>query len=243
MSDSNTIRTACVIGAAGAIGRAFVDALCQRDDIQRLYAFSRTPSDSVHPKVVNGQLDYREPESIERAAATIDEPLDLIVVATGVLHDADGLRPEKTFRAMDADHMARVLKVNTIGPALVATHFLPKLRPASRSVFAALSARVGSIADNRLGGWYSYRASKAALNMILRTLAIEVARRNRHAIIVGLHPGTVDSALSEPFQANVPQGKLFTPQRSAKALLDVVDGLDSSASGSVFDWAGDRVPE
>jgi len=158
-----------------------------------------------------------------------------------VLHD-DGLRPEKSWRHLDADALARSYEVNAIGPALVAKHLLPRLRRDHKAVFAAMSARVGSIEDNRIGGWYAYRASKAALNQILRTLAIELGRRWPEAVCVGLHPGTTDTALSAPFQANVPAGKLFTPTFVAERLLTVVDDLDASASGGLYAWDGARIP-
>ena len=137
--------------------------------------------------------------------------------------------------------MARVFHLNTIGPALVAKHFLPVLPRDRRSLFAALSARVGSIGDNRIGGWHSYRASKAALNMLIRNYAIELGRTHSQAVCVALHPGTVDTALSEPFQANLPEGQLTAPGQAARNLLDVLDGLGSEDSGQLFDWAGKRV--
>ncbi len=168
-------------------------------------------------------------------------PVDLVIVATGILHRAS-ISPEKSMREMSANAMAEVFAINTIGPALVAKHFLPQLRRGSKSVFAALSARVGSIEDNRLGGWMSYRASKAALNMLIKTLSIEHGRRRPDSIIAGLHPGTVDTALSEPFQKNVPDGKLFTPAQSADYLLSVIDGLKASDTGGVFAWDGARIP-
>jgi len=138
--------------------------------------------------------------------------------------------------------MKQVFAINTIGPALVAKHFLPLLDRNRRSVFAALSARVGSISDNRLGGWYGYRASKSALNMIIKTLAIELSRRNREAICIGLHPGTVDSRLSAPFQNNVAADKLFAPDLAATQLLEVVDQVRSEQSGRLLAWNGLEIP-
>ena len=138
--------------------------------------------------------------------------------------------------------MAELFAVNTIGPALIAKHALPLLRRTSRAVFAALSARVGSIADNRLGGWHSYRASKAALNMLVKNLALELARTHPQALAVTLHPGTVDTALSAPFQRGVVPEKLFTPALSAGALLQVLDGLTPAQSGGLFAWDGAQVP-
>ena len=153
----------------------------------------------------------------------------------------DGTGPERSYKQIDADAMARVFHLNTIGPALVAKHFLPLLPRDRRSLFAALSARVGSIGDNRIGGWHSYRASKAALNMLIRNYAIELGRTHSQAVCVALHPGTVDTALSEPFQANLPEGQLTAPGQAARNLLDVLDGLGSEDSGQLFDWAGKRV--
>ena len=137
--------------------------------------------------------------------------------------------------------MSEVFRINTIGPALLAKHFLPLLRRDKKSAFAAISARVGSIGDNRLGGWASYRASKAALNMLLRTFSIEQARVNKNSVVVGLHPGTTDTGLSRPFQGNVPEGKLFTPAFVAERLLGVLDGLTPDATGQVFAWDGKRI--
>lgn len=137
--------------------------------------------------------------------------------------------------------MARILHLNTIGPALIAKHVLPafaRTRPAS---FAAISARVGSIGDNRIGGWHSYRASKAALNMLIRNFAIELGRTHKQAIAVSLHPGTVDTSLSEPFQANLPDGQLTNTEDCANNLLAVLDGLTPADSGHVFDWKGERI--
>jgi NAD(P)-dependent dehydrogenase (short-subunit alcohol dehydrogenase family) len=143
---------------------------------------------------------------------------------------------------LDPDWLAQVYAVNATGPALVAKHFLPIMPKVGRTVFAALSARVGSISDNRLGGWHGYRASKAALNMLVRNLAIEERRRNDRAIVVSLHPGTVDTALSRPFQSNVPAGRLFDPERAALQLLDVIEGLKVPDSGKLVDFQGEEVP-
>jgi NAD(P)-dependent dehydrogenase (short-subunit alcohol dehydrogenase family) len=143
----------------------------------------------------------------------------------------------------DLDHasLTRLFAVNAIGPALVAKHFVPLLPREGRGVLAALSARVGSIGDNRLGGWYGYRASKAALNMLVRTLAIELARTRKEAICVTLHPGTVDTGLSKPFQKAVPPERLFTPDRSAAHLLDVLDSLTPAQTGRCFAWDGKEI--
>jgi NAD(P)-dependent dehydrogenase (short-subunit alcohol dehydrogenase family) len=164
-----------------------------------------------------------------------------VIVATGLLH-SDGKRPEKALRDLDPNWLAQVYAVNAIGPALVAKHFLPIMPNKGRCVFAALSARVGSISDNRLGGWHGYRASKAALNMLVRNLAIEERRRNDRAIVVALHPGTVDTELSRPFQGNVQPGRLFKADRAALQLLDVIEELTVTDSGKLFDFEGKEVP-
>ena len=142
---------------------------------------------------------------------------------------------------LDPAALAHQFAINAIGPALVAKHFLPAQPRTGRTVFAVLSAKVGSIGDNRLGGWYGYRASKAALNQLVRTLAIEHRRRNDRSIVVGLHPGTVDTALSKPFQANVVADQLFTPGRAAVQLLDVIEGLRAIDSGKLFGWEGSEI--
>ena len=165
-----------------------------------------------------------------------------MIVATGILHNGGDIMPEKSMRDLSARAMSAVFETNCIGPTILAKHFLPHMRKGAKSVFAALSARVGSISDNRLGGWLSYRASKAALNMALKTLSIEHARRFPDALIVGLHPGTVATALSEPFSSNVPAGKLFPPDRAARQLLEVIDSLGPSDTGNTFAWDGARIP-
>lgn len=229
-----TWRRAAVIGASGGIGRALADALEQRGcEVMRL---SRTAD------LADRRIDLGDEGSIANAAGqcAMGGALDLVIVATGVLQP-DGRPPEKSWRDLDPAILARSFALNASGPVLVAKHFLPLLPRQGRAVFAALSARVGSIGDNRLGGWYSYRASKAALNMLLRTLAIELARKRPEAVCVGLHPGTVDTCLSRPFQRNVPAGKLFTPAASADSLLRVLENLGPEDSGGCFAWDGQRL--
>lgn len=234
---------AAVIGASGSIGGAFVGHLRADPSVARIYAFSRSPL-AGGAKVTAGRLDYDDESSIAAAAESTRDggPLDLVIVASGLLHEGPDLQPEKSYRMLAAEPLARAFRVNAIGPALVARHFLPLLARDRKAVFAALSARVGSIGDNRLGGWYGYRAAKAALNMTIRCLAIEVARNRKQTLCVGLHPGTVDTALSKPFQGGVAEDRLFTPERSAGHLLDVLDGLTPADSGKVFAWDGTEVP-
>ncbi|WP_428151866.1 SDR family NAD(P)-dependent oxidoreductase [Brevundimonas sp.] len=226
------VASAVVIGASGGIGAAVAEALVAAGRFSTVHRLSRS---------VTG-LDLENEDSIAAAAAGFagTPAPTLIFVATGVLHH--GETPERSFRTMTADHLLRDYRVNTVGPALVAKHFLPLLPRDRRAVFATLSARVGSINDNRLGGWHSYRASKAALNMVVRNLAIEMARSHPRAIVAGLHPGTVDTGLSEPFQRGVAAERLFSPAASAEYLLGVLDGLTPADSGGVFAWDGARVP-
>ncbi|MFT5084505.1 MAG: NAD(P)-dependent dehydrogenase (short-subunit alcohol dehydrogenase family) [Lentisphaeria bacterium] len=231
-----------VIGASGGIGSAFVEILSE-DGTNTVYAFSRSAVESYRPNIYSEYIDFADERSVSEAAANtlVSGPLDVVIVATGVLHDTD-MMPEKSIRDLSAAHFERNFLANTIGPALVAKHFLPRLQRNQRAVFAALSARVGSISDNRLGGWYAYRASKSALNMLIKTISIEVARRQKYAIVVGLHPGTVATELSEPFQKRVPKEKLFSADYSAMRLLRVIEGLLPVDSGKIFAWDGKEVP-
>ena len=233
---------AIVVGSTGGIGGAFVDALVASDRVEAVHALSRTGASHPSPKVRNLTFDFLDEESVIAATQALDEvgPFELIIVATGLLQ-GQGISPEKNMRALDLDAMRTSFEVNTFGPSLTAKYFLPHLRRDGKAVFAALSARVGSISDNRLGGWYAYRASKAALNMMLKSLSIEVGRRFKRQIIIGLHPGTVDTALSKPFQSNVPDGKLFTPDYSAGKLLEVIDQVSPSDTGQLFAWDGQKI--
>ena len=169
-------------------------------------------------------------------------PVNLVINCAGVLHAADGMAPERRLREVRGDWLARAFEVNATGPILLAKHIEDLLPRKDRAVFASLSARVGSIGDNRLGGWYAYRASKAAQNMLLRTLSVELPRRARGAIVVALHPGTTDTDLSRPFQASVPREKLFPADRAARQLLAVIDGLRPPDNGTFYAWDGRQVP-
>ena len=224
---------AIVVGSSGGIGSALHERLSAQSRFGAVLGLGRRSSPP---------LDLTDEESIAGAArhvAGLGRDVRLIIDASGILHD-DGLSPEKSWRDLDAAQMAKAFAVNAIGPALLMKHFLPLLPRQGRSVFATLSARVGSIGDNRLGGWYSYRASKAALNQFVRTAAIELGRRQPAALCVALHPGTVATSLSSPF---VKAGlDVQTPDQAAGRLLDVIDRLPPGSSGGFFDHRGDPVP-
>jgi NAD(P)-dependent dehydrogenase (short-subunit alcohol dehydrogenase family) len=226
---------AVVFGASGGIGAALAAGLRDDPSVARLSTVSRGGETDHH-------CDYHSEDSIAATAEAIgaDGPVHVVLVATGILH-GDGIAPEKTWKALDADVMAQVFAINTIVPTMIAKHMLPRLATDRKSAFAALSARVGSISDNRLGGWLSYRASKAALNMSIKTLSIELARVNKHAIIFGLHPGTVETGLSQPFRGNVPTKQLFTPEHSANLLLETLDNAPAESTGTVLAYDGTRI--
>jgi NAD(P)-dependent dehydrogenase (short-subunit alcohol dehydrogenase family) len=231
---------AVIVGASGGIGRAMAAKL--RDGGARVAALSRRRPDGW-PESDWIPADVLDESSLASAAARLAEAgaPTRIVVATGMLR-GPGVSPEKTMRTLSLESLTALFAVNAAGPALVAKHLLPLTPRDRRSVFAVLSARVGSIGDNRLGGWYAYRASKAALNMLIRTLAIEHRRTRPLGICVALHPGTVDTALSAPFQSGVPDGKLFSPGQAAEALLAVMDGLGPEANGGFYAWDATPVP-
>jgi NAD(P)-dependent dehydrogenase (short-subunit alcohol dehydrogenase family) len=229
---------ALVVGASGGIGSAVTDLLTL-EGFETVHALSRSGAGRSPASVQVGRIDIESEASIAAAAEQLVEgaPLRFILVATGLLHDTN-LQPEKTYRALDPEHLLRSFRINAIGPALVGKHILPLLPRAGKSIFAVLSARVGSIEDNRLGGWYGYRAAKAALNQFVRTFAIELSRQRPEAVCVALHPGTVDTALSRPYQTGVKINKVFSPAYSAKRLLAVADALTAAHTGQFFSWDG-----
>ncbi|TQV69703.1 SDR family NAD(P)-dependent oxidoreductase [Exilibacterium tricleocarpae] len=237
-----TFRNIVIIGSSGAIGTAFAEHYAKEQNCS-IHLLSRSETTLSAKNIKFYPVDYTDESSFSDAAgrAAQSGAFDLVVVATGLLHD-ETMGPEKGLRDLTAVNLEKIFFVNTIVPALAGKYFLPKLQRKQRAVFAALSARVGSIGDNRLGGWYGYRASKAALNMMIKTASIEMARRYKDAIVVGLHPGTVDSRLSKPFQRNVPAQQLFSPQHAVTKLAGVIENLTPADSGCVFAWDGRKVP-
>lgn len=227
-------KTYLVVGA-GAIGTAIATELAKKGQVHIAGRQATTaPSMVAHP------LANWSEESLSKLAERLPSPLAGVFVAVGMLY-SENIQPEKALAELDPQALAEVYQANAIVPALCGKYFLPLLDKQTPSFFAALSARVGSVSDNSLGGWYSYRMSKAALNMFIKTASIEVARKNKQATIIGLHPGTVDSALSKPFQRNVPAGKLFTPEHSAQQLVAVLEGLTPEHTGKCFDYSGQEI--
>ena len=248
--DSNLL----IQGASRGIGLDFVRQLRSRPQVRRLYATCRNPGEAtelaaiaaVDPRLRVLALDVTREESIEAAAAAVAgevERLHLVVNCAGVLHDArNGIAPEKRLAEVSLRALQQTFAVNAFGPLLVARHFERLLAHGERAVFASISARIGSIGDNRLGGWYAYRGSKAAQNMFTRTLAVEWQRSRRNVICVALHPGTTDTALSRPFQSNVPPEKLFSTERTVRQLLAVIDRLQPGDTGRFLAWDGAEIP-
>jgi len=244
--------TSLVQGASRGIGLELVHQLLRNSSAGRVIATCRRPTEAAELKALASQqperlrvleLDVQHEDTIADAAVAVareTKELRLILNVAGVLHGQD-LRPEKKLEQIQPESLRQAFEVNAFGPLLLAKHFHRFLRHDKRSVFASLSARVGSISDNRLGGWYAYRGSKAAQNMFTKNISIELARIAPNAIVVGLHPGTVDTDLSKPFQRNVPEKQLLPPSKSVAALLGVIDSLDREDSGKVFDFRGNEI--
>ncbi len=243
-----------IVGASGGIGLALAHRCATLPDLRDLVLCARRATTDPellslrdrHPGIAVRlfDLDIGDEASLATLSAELpaDVPaLDLAINATGLLHGPD-LMPEKMLEQVTASTLHAAFAVNSYGPVLLAKHLLPWLKQKRPMVFASLSAKVGSIADNRLGGWYAYRASKAAQNQLLKTLAIELARRNPQAIVLALHPGTTETRLSEPFRQNVAPSKLFTPAFVAERLLDIMTTATPSDSGKFIGWDGQQIP-
>lgn len=243
-----TDRTALVVGAGRGIGLEFVNQLLKGDRADRVYATYRNPESELL-SVTDSRLrclplEITHEEQIATAVEKIKietAALHTVINCIGVLHEG-AMQPEKSLRQLNSEQLMRYFQVNSIGAVLLAKHLQPLLKHGDRATFATISARVGSIGDNHLGGWYGYRASKAALNMFMRTVALEYRRTCPRAIVITLHPGTTDTQLSRPFQRNVPPEKLFSTERTVQQLLAVLDQLQESDSGEFFSWNGDRLP-
>jgi NAD(P)-dependent dehydrogenase (short-subunit alcohol dehydrogenase family) len=244
------LKTALVVGGGQGIGLGFVRKLLANADIERAYATYRRLESATEllaisdPRLCCLQMDITDESQI---AAVINQiqaqtpALDYAINAVGVLHEGE-LQPEKSLRHINSERLLHYFQVNCIGALLLFKHIQPLLKHPRRSILATISAKVGSIGDNQIGGWYGYRASKAALNMSIRNTAIEYKRTCPQTIVIALHPGTTDTRLSLPFQRNVPPEKLFSVDRTVSQLLTVIDGLEPQDSGEFFGWDGNRLP-
>lgn len=241
-----------VIGATGGIGLALVEQLAANSQVAHLFAVARSTRRSAplaalqaqHPdKIVLLDCDITDPAQLVTMVAALRRSvatLHLVINTAGMLHDG-ALQPEKSLTQVSLAGLQQSFLINTFAPLLLAQALLPLWRHAEPAVYASLSARVGSIGDNRIGGWYGYRAAKAAQNQLLKTLSIELSRINRRSIVLALHPGTTDTPLSKPFQGNVSAEKLFTPAFSAGALLAVIAQRTPADSGSFYAWDGQPI--
>ena len=228
-----------VVGATGGIGSAFVEKIKQLDKDNIII-------EVVRKKKYNHQIevDMLDEESMTQCALEIHKQhgtIDMILNTVGLLH-SDGAMPERAYKEINQDFLQKTFEVNTFIPFLVSKHFIPLLSKNKTSLIAFMSARIGSISDNNLGGWYSYRASKSALNMLIKTLSIELSYKNKNAICIGLHPGTVKTNLSDPFSEKIKAYKVFSKEESIDYLVNQINRVDQTFSGKLIDWKGDVIP-
>lgn len=235
--------TAIVTGANGGIGNAITQKLLADTRLGNLIAVSRSTLSLQHPKLEAVNADITTETGRQALCLHVNNrPLHLLFNSMGTLHDdTRNVQPEKRLEQLDEASFAHVMHLNAVTPALLIAALKPSLLGKHPAIIASLSARVGSISDNRYGGWYSYRASKAAHNMLMKTLSIELARLNKQSIVLCLHPGTTDTSLSKPFQARVPSDKLFTPEFVAEQLLKVISQRTPEDTGSFWDWDGEPI--
>jgi NAD(P)-dependent dehydrogenase (short-subunit alcohol dehydrogenase family) len=246
---SDILKNALIVGGGQGIGLGFVKQLLAQNDIQRVYATYRRVESAAellaidNPKLHCLQMDITDEAQIAAVIQAIQaqtKTLNYVINSAGVLHEGE-MQPEKSLRHINSEQLLRYFQVNSIGAMLLFKQVQPLLKHDARSILATISAKVGSIGDNQIGGWYGYRASKAALNMFIRTTAIEYKRTCPNTILVALHPGTTDTRLSLPFQRNVPPEKLFSVDRTVSQLMTVMDGLAPTDSGEFFSWDGSRI--
>ena len=226
-----------IAGASGGIGKEFTKLYCDDPNVEKVIALSRKMNDIDNPKIQSIEVDYSREETFDNLNDILQlESISTIIVATGILH-TDLIKPEKSIAGVDLVTLQKVFQVNVFGPTLLIKKLLPLIKKSKAVKIVFLSARVGSITDNSLGGWHSYRSSKSALNMMISNLSIELQRIDKAHVVIGVHPGTVQSQLSEPFLKNV-KHNIFSPKESVGLLSKVISDIDQKDSGKCFDFSG-----
>ena len=226
-----------IAGASGGIGKEFTKLYCDDPNVEKVVALSRKMNNVDNPKIQSIEVDFFKEETFDNLNDILQlESITTIIVATGILH-TDQIKPEKSIAGVDLVNLQKVFQVNVFGPTLLIKKLLPLIKKSKGVKIVFLSARVGSITDNNLGGWHSYRSSKSALNMMISNLSIELQRINKEHIVIGVHPGTVESQLSEPFLKNV-KHNIFSPKESVDLLSKVINDIDQKDSGKCFDFSG-----
>ncbi|MEM9948480.1 MAG: SDR family NAD(P)-dependent oxidoreductase [Cyanobacteria bacterium P01_D01_bin.36] len=244
---------ALVVGATQGIGLEFIRQVLQDERMDHVFATYRSQETAAQLFALAEQyaerlhcipMDITDESQIETGILqirAIAPNLHFVINCVGLLHN-EQQQPEKALRQLNTENLLNYFQINSIGPALIAKHVMPLLKHKEPSLLATISAKIGSIGDNRIGGWYGYRASKAALNMFLKTASIEYRRRSPNTTIVMLHPGTTDTGLSKPFQRGVPPEKLFSTEKTVSQLMTVLSGIKPEDSGEFFSWDGSRLP-
>ena len=226
-----------IAGSSGAIGREFTRFYSDDPNVEKIVTLSREKNDSGHKKIQSIEIDYTKEETFENLEKISQlESISTIIIATGILH-TDQIKPEKSIDSVNFEDLKNVFQVNVFGPILLLKKLLPLIKKSQGVKIVFLTARVGSISDNELGGWYSYRSSKSALNMMLNNLSIELQRANKENIVIGIHPGTVKSHLSEPFLRHV-KHDIFSPRESVELMMQVINKIEQKDSGKCFDFSG-----
>ena len=226
-----------IAGSSGAIGGEFKELYANNQNVEKIIALSRKPINTDHNRIQSVEIDYNN----EATFKNLDEISQLdsiskIIIATGILH-TDEIKPEKSIDSIDDESMKRVFQVNVFGPILLVKKLLPLIKKSKGVKVVFLTARVGSVSGNELGGWHSYRSSKSALNMIIKNLSIELKRLNKEHVVIGIHPGTVKSHLSEPFLKHV-KHDVFSPEESVGFMIKVINEITHKDSGKCFDFSG-----
>ena len=226
-----------IAGSTGAIGMEFARFYSDDPNVEKIVTLSRKKNDFIHKKIQSIEVDYNKEETFENLEKILElESISTIIIATGILH-TDQIKPEKSIDGIKFESLKKVFQANVFGPILLVKKLMPLIKKSQGVKIVFLTARVGSISDNELGGWYSYRSSKSALNMMISNLSIELGRANKEHIAIGIHPGTVKSNLSEPFLKHV-KHNIFSPRESVELMTQVISKISQKDSGKCFDFSG-----